>query len=669
MENKTKPTESQIEVLMSDWLGNLRMGTEGNYTHKGKGGIHRNSDESFQDYLLGNISHLDPVDLIKKARQAAGLVVDAVTTEPVSVFVGGNGSFQTTSDGRPDINLATDYFDDKSLSAKQKVDIMLGLASHEAAHVVYTKEEDFQKNLKKNTSPQLLELKKEIWNILEDERIEFHLGEDRPGLAGTLGATKEHYFKRLVRQLKQNGEMPKEPLPKLLTAIKMGIRYPSEMTREQVEDNFDELDAIRRTLTPYPLTSEDVWAATDRVMDIIKDTVKKQIEEEHKKQEEQQQQQQSSEGQGAQNPQQGDGSKDDGQNTGQQQNQPGNGKPEDQNKSGNKSGDEGDSTNKGKAPKPKAPTKAEIEKAMADALSTEEGKNVMKALKDDDNQSSGNNMSMDLFSSDAQRYANEDDSETDSAGPGDPKVFVFKPKGTPESYMKAERDIKPFVPAMSKALACKSQDSEYELRGLPSGKLNTNKLVALKMGNKTIFNKKGAVTCSSACVCMLIDESGSMSGAKLQAARRAAILVNEAVKRIPNVTYYCYGYTDDRLNVYSEGTKTSKWALGATEARGGTPTGKAMAMCSKRVRRISPAPCLMLVLTDGYPDNSAEVIRQDEKLRKDRFIPVGIGIQSSAVSRTFKQSVVLNDMGQFPFDLGRITKGALDKMLIKTESI
>lgn len=690
--NKTQPTESQIQVLMSDWLGNLRMGAEGNYVHEGKGGIKHTSDESFQDYVMGNVSELSELELIREARISASKVVNIITDEPVKVEVGGNGSYQTYESGTPVINLATDYFDDRSLSSREKVDIMLGLASHEAAHVIYTEQKDFERHLTENTAPELLKLKKEIWNTIEDERIEFLLGDENPGLSQTLGATKDYYFNRLVNAMKTNGKMPTEPLPKLLAAMSMGIRYPAQMTREQVIENFDELDAIRRTLTPYPMTNEDCWEATDRVMKIIEDTVKKQIQkdkEEQQRQEEEQRQQQPQQS-FEQSSSGGSPSQDQGQNQPQSQGQgeeQGNG----QGQNGSSSNDSGNSQsgqdsknpengNKGQsqAGKKKAPTvtKKEVLKAIASALNSEQGQNVMKALASDSDKNTGNNKSREFTSGctedneEAKRFVNEDDAECVSAGGGRPRIFIFKPKGTPNSYLQAKRRVNAYVPAMSKALACKSHETDFELRGLPSGKLNTNKLVALRTGNQTIFNKRGKVTCSSASVCILIDESGSMStGAKLLAARDAAVLVNEAIARIKNVRYYCYGYTDDRLNVYSENGKTSKWSLGATEARGGTPTALAMKMCAERLRRFQNDPCLMLVLTDGYPDSVAAVIEQDKKLRSNGFVTIGVGIKSNAVQGSFKKSIVLEDMRTFAFDLGKITKGELNKMLVRTEEI
>ena len=69
------------------------------------------------------------------------------------------------------INLATNYFDDRTLDSRDKIEIMLGLASHESAHAVYTDPDEVERMLKGEPS-ETAELKKDIWNIIEDERIE-----------------------------------------------------------------------------------------------------------------------------------------------------------------------------------------------------------------------------------------------------------------------------------------------------------------------------------------------------------------------------------------------------------------------------------------------------------------------------------------------------------------
>ena len=645
---KTKPTESQIEVLMSDWLGNLRLPKEGNYTHKGNGGIKRKTNSSLREYLLGNVKDLDNLDLIKQSRIAAEHIISGVAPRPVKITLGGSGSFHgITDDGMEHINVSTEYFD-STIPNEEKVDILFGLASHEAAHAAYTDNSLTDKYIDKEPK-EIQELKHEIWNILEDERIEYLLGESRPGLSDCLGAAKGHYFDRLVEDMKTSGKMPTEPLPKLLAAITQAVRYPSQMTREQVEDNFDELDAVRRTLSPYPLTPEDCWRATDRVMEIIKDTIKKQMQEEQPPQPQQQEQDKNEE-------------QEQNQNQNQEGGEGGSQSQTSQENGGGQGGSNSTSQNE--------PSTEEITQAIAKALSTQQGQNVMNAIKkDDDKAASGRSRA--ISNAKAAEFVNDDDSERMSSSErpgGTPDTFIQKPKGNPEIYNDVLRNVRQYIPAMAKALTCRSQESEYVLLSQPRGKLDTNKLVSFMAGNENIFRKSGKVTCSSASVCMLIDESGSMSGERQRAAREAAILVNEAIKRIRNVNFYCYGYTTRNIRVYSENGKTSPWALSDTQADDCTPTGRSMKMAAERIRRYTKDPVLMLVLTDGGADNSDIVIEQDRALRQKGFTPIGVGIHTNYVSNTFKEYIVLEDISAFALTMGQLTKKKLQKMLVRTDS-
>ena len=614
---------------MSDWLGNLRMKDEGNYTHKGDKGIRSKTDSSMREYLIGDVRGMDTLDLMKNARIAAEKVVNTLAPRPTSVQVGKDQSYHAPLNGRDEITLATNYFDDKTLNKEEKVDIMLGLAAHEAAHAAYTDETLVEDNIAKEDQ-RLQQLKHNIWNIIEDERIEYHLGEDRPGLVDCIAATKGYYFDKLVEKMKTNGKMPTEPLPKLLAAITQAIRYPSQMNRDDVVENFDDLDEIRRALTPYPLSPEECWEATERVMGVVR----KHAEDELK--DKQQQSQGNNQGSGGDGSQQQESSQD------------------------NQQGQE-----------PAAPTPDQINQAIADALGTQQGQQVMSAIEQDTDKSSGNKQSAKLRDSEAEEFVNNDDSERMSskgAGGGRPDTFVRKPKGNQQGYLNDMKAVKAYIPAMAKALSCKSQQSDYVLRSQPRGKLDTNKLVGYMLGSDKIFTKSGSVTCSSASVCMLIDESGSMGGELKLAARKAAILVNEAIKRIRNVNFFCYGYTSDLINVYSEGGKTSPWALSETDNISGTPTGLAMEMCASRVRRFTKDPVLMLVLTDGCPDNSMKVIEQDIELRKKGFIPIGVGILTNAVKNIFKENIIMTDIASFPVEMGKLTRGRLSKMLVRTDS-
>ena len=642
MEQLNRPTDSQVETLMSDWLGNLRQSEEGNYTHAGKGGIRRLRESTVGEYLIGNVSSLDKLTLMKRSRQAATQVVNSIIPGRTEVMVGGKGSYHANIDGSHRINIASDYFDDDSLSAREKVGVMLGLASHEAAHAVYTDGKLKEKAMKK-VPDELKELHHSIWNVIEDERIEYLLGEDRPGFAETLGTTKGYYYKKLMRRLRSNGQLPKEPLPRLLSTLAQAVRYPSEMTREEVEENFDHLDAIRRALTPFPLDAKGAWDATERIMDIVRYMAEESAREK--------QDQQKNDG-GQPGPQGGQGQ--DGQNDQ-------NGQQNQQNQDSN--ADKGGQQDGGVS-------EQQVLQAIKDALGTKEAQDVLSALKEDNDKSRGENASRSVDGrADAcdREYVNDDSAEFMKGGPGDPRVFVTAPRGNAAVYAQSLAKVRRFIPAMSRALSCKSEDMDYCLKGLPSGKLNTSRLVSLKCGNTSIFEKQGTVTCSSASVCMLIDESGSMTFDRVQRAREAAILVSESIARIDTVQFYCYGYTSGEFSVYSEKGKSAKWALSETGSKGGTPTGVAMKYAARRIRSITRDPVLMLVLTDGGADDTAAVIRQDQLLRMDGFLPVGVGIQTTSVRGSFKESIVLNDISAFALDLGRLVKGRLDKMLVRSE--
>ena len=221
---------------------------------------------------------------------------------------------------------------------------------------------------------------------------------------------------------------------------------------------------------------------------------------------------------------------------------------------------------------------------------------------------------------------------------------------------------------MSKALACKSREREFFLDGLPSGKLNMNKLVSLQAGNTNIFTKKGISRCSAASICVLIDESGSMYGGKQQAARQAAILLNEAIKHIRTVNYYCYGYSDS-LHIYCEAGKSSPWSLSEVDAYGGTPTGEAMRYAARRIRRRTNEPVLMLVITDGSAYSTEKVLRADEELRRQRFTVIGVGIQTPYVEHSFKDHMTIMDIAEMPVKLGKVARKYLSKTLVKSNEI
>ena len=632
---KSIPTASQLELLMSDWLANLR--EQGSFVHKNNARtIKRRKTNNYSDYFTAGMNMNDMLDVLRNARDIAQGTVASMTQVPVRVVLGSDGSY---TNGET-VVVATDYFDDPKLSVGDKIDILTGFSIHEAAHINHTDMEDLEKFI---TSFPAAERKvaKAIHNIIEDERIEYLTGEDRPGLMDFIATVKEYCWKKFEKSKNVNAQIT-ETLPRFINTFLYAVRFPSILTEEMVSENFDELSQIRKVLMPFPLSNEGAKLATKKIMDIMKNMIKDELQDQQNQQEQQQAGNDPSQGAGA-------GSNQDGQ--------------PDPNQSQPKSNS-----------KPKAPTAKEVKDAMGKALQSNQMKDVLNAIKDAVPEPGKKKQSdaacLKTNRDGARKYVNgEAEKICASAGPGDLR-YMIKARPNQSAYQVSYNHVKQYIPAIRKALTCQTQTREYELRGEPSGKLNTNKLTSLKSGNRNIFTKHGEVSCDKASVCLLIDESGSMSTRRLDAARETAILIKEAVKDVESLDLFIYGFGGSNMHVYQEGRKCERYSLGSLSSEGGTPTGEAMQVAFKRMSRNSYPASLMLVITDGDPDSREAVKEADEKLRKIGVIPIGIGIDGcKAVETIFKEYVVYSNLSELAPQLGRITKKRLMKMLERHDSM
>lgn len=634
-------TKSQESVLLSDWLAGKRDASQG-FIHKNTSiGISSTvaNGEAYSHNLTGDLTGLNHLELLKKARKTAEHVANTVSPYPVKVHLGsGSGSFNS---GGKEIMLESDHFDRADLTPGQKTDILIGYAVHEAAHSLHT---DFEQAAARLENGKHAELRKTINNIIEDERIEYLVGDMFPGYINYVGEVKKHLWQRLNKE-KSGDPKPEEPVARVLDSLLAAVRFPSMLTQEEVNEHFEELDAIRKALTPFPMTTEATWQCTDKVIDIIRDLIKKDMEEKQQ-QEEQQSQQQNSE------PQQ-EGQNASGSSSGESQH----GQSGEQGPQGQQNQQSG---GKGAG---KSPSKKEVDQEMERQAQSLEGRNAMRRAQDCSGNEETAHHDASSLNGAKEDFVNDDRAEFDNGE----CIYTLFPKADKESYLRSRNNIQKHIAATSVALTYRSEDSEYCLQGMPSGKLNTNKFASYMAGNVNIFAQQGTITCDKASVCVLIDESGSMDK-RLLKTREAAILINEAIKRIPKVDYYAYGFTSGKINVYCEANLTDGFALGSTEADSGTPTGVSMKMVAKRVRKYTKGGVLMLVLTDGAAHDSGEVRRQDELLRRDGIIPIGIGIETDCVRSTFKNWLQVDNLATFPQQLARLTREHLSKMLQKHDS-
>lgn len=193
---------------------------------------------------------------------------------------------------------------------------------------------------------------------------------------------------------------------------------------------------------------------------------------------------------------------------------------------------------------------------------------------------------------------------------GKSKDTIFSvAKNNKSQYEEDRRAISSYIPLIRKLIHGYDKNFDFNIFGCRSGLLDTTKLAEAYQGIPQVYVRKGTVQTNKLAVCVLIDESGSMAcGRRMVSARRAAILLNEALKNQPGVELFIYGHSADQLysgateiNIYKEGKTSNPFALGSARARYENRDGTAIYEVANRVRKLTTNHILMFVVSDGYP--------------------------------------------------------------------
>lgn len=596
-------TDSIIDELLADWFE--RDGdTFVKIRKKGRLGWEKTLEEgeSYSAYLLEAPTQ---EDLIKRAYTLAKETI--VVMDPpfkVNVRITTNGTGGT--DGR-NVFISTSMFDDTELSVGEKLDTFLGVVVHEGSHLLYT---DLSW-LKKMTKPVI----KEIWNILEDERIEQLCGEHKPGLANFLEKSKYYFFDQYyldyVVPKEKEGKMT--PFDRILNCFLHIIRYPKYLKEDEVVEFGHYLLEIKKVVFPYPITTEQCVKVAYRVFDIIKDYYEE-LEKERAESE---------------------GSDESEEELAE--------------KAFKKLMEDAAETAKGLEKIGGAPT----------SIPTEDGG---KGLSKDD--------LADAVSRDGELLGEVCEGVVELGSEED--TFFSKEPDKMERYMDSLSRVRRYIPAIAKIM--KGHCKEYRLihRSMRSGVLDTNKLAEAYQGVPTVYLREGMVKTDKVAVCVLIDESGSMSGSRIQAARDTAILINEALGQVPNVELFIYGHSGDlkrglstEMYVYREKNYNPRYSLGSVQARYQNRDGVAILEVAKRVRKQTKNPVLFFILSDGAPcagsygGSSAMSHVKSCVLQAERmgFSVIQVCINHSYDPGTmFKNYVIMEDMSTLSMELGKAIK-------------
>lgn len=512
--------------------------------------------------------------------------------------------------------VATKVFDDKELSLGKKLDVFIGEAVHEGSHLLYSDFELF----KKMPNNRVLH---SIQNVIEDEMIERRLGEDCPGLANFLKATKYYYF---GKKEKEEGPV-NQKIARCFNAILKLIRYPAAMSIEEVEEFVDILIKTREILTPYPENTAEAITAAEEVYELIKEFIEDQDDE--------------------------DENESDGESNGES--------GEDGEEGGCGKGGNGS----GKNAKSKKPlTDEEIEKIL---------EKILEAIEDNLRQNGQKIEEEDMSQAakiDGHLIAKDAEGELEI---GDNAVVVNK-EPDKNKYRKTLNAVKKYIPAVAKALAIHGHERNTYQTGLKRGVLDGNKIAEAIQGSKNVFCRQEIIRPDRVNISLLIDESGSMDGIREELARQTAVLINEAVGNVPNVELNIYGYTNDYqynlLFPYREwGKPYNKETLGSISSYSGTPTAEAIRESVKRIREKSKTKSVLLVISDGGANGGAISVRNAvEEAKKKNFEIIGISISSglpqTELRAMYDQWIDMSNMQNLVKGISTVVK----KIVLKTQT-
>lgn len=527
------------------------------------------------------------------------------------------------------VYLSTRVFDDGDLSEGQKIDTFLGLAIHEGCHLKWT---DFAQMPSAGNR-----IIANLINILEDERIERLCGETMPGYANYLKATKYYMFDLYLRRKEKEGvSSGLGDAVRLLNAIIALVRYPKALREEDLEAFAEYLWKVREIILDFPETPGEVSAASEAIYEVIREFFENKAREESRK---------------------------------------GSSPEEDSQEPGEESEEEGTSSSS---------KDSSLEEEVSEALSKLEAElGEMGEIAQSPERSAGpleESEIADCVKRDSCRLAGICENMVE-IGEGGTSV-LYRSAENRELYDDSLRRVRKYVPAIAKTLRGHCSEYAVTFHGMRSGVLDTGKLAEAFQGVQTVYQREGRVRSDRLAVCILIDESGSMYGDKICAARDLAVLLNEAVATVPSIDLYIYGHTyGDRcrdsycegqkiaeLQVYREKGYAPRRALGSVEARAGNLDSVALREAASRMRRLSSCrKNLVFVITDGAPNERYEVLRDSVKeLERKGVDIVAVCIEPSYnPSELYTHHVTLTDMSRLAIDLGKMIKKAVLKNAVR----
>lgn len=165
-------------------------------------------------------------------------------------------------------------------------------------------------------------------------------------------------------------------------------------------------------------------------------------------------------------------------------------------------------------------------------------------------------------------------------------------------------------------------------------RLMRNRLARVALGDKRVFTRRAITHAPDASIYLLVDRSGSMSSTRAhwteaKHANTACLALAWALEPIKGVTLGVWGFGSSLWPIVVPGQKVGNGRSFNLSPKGGTCTAEAMAQVGGQLMAATTQRKMLIVITDGAPNNPTTTRSMANALSQDGIVVIGIGLGSA----------------------------------------
>ena len=226
--------------------------------------------------------------------------------------------------------------------------------------------------------------------------------------------------------------------------------------------------------------------------------------------------------------------------------------------------------------------------------------------------------------------------------------------GDPLSHERFELHVKGTTNALRQRIAglLQAESRSRQTHTMAGRKIDTKKLAGISIGDFRVFKKRIEGIKTETAVQIVVDRSGSMSGAPIVVAREACFATALAMQSVPGVSVAVSAFPGGggtsvvRLSDFGHRVERQIAGFESLNAGGGTPMVEAMLWGAAQLLSQNKPRRLLLVLTDGGYDGPRGK-SMVERLARNGVECAGVGIGCD-VAHLFDLYRVIADVGELP---------------------